>query len=33
MGHNVKEHERTYRAWITPYTIAEKAEELLYGFD
>jgi integrase len=30
MGHSVKVHEKTYRAWITPYTIAEKAEESLY---
>jgi integrase len=31
MGHTVNEHEKTYRAWITPHTIAEKAEELLYA--
>ena len=26
LGHSVKEHEKTYRAWIAPHTIAQKAE-------
>jgi len=30
MGHTVKEHERTYRAWISPHTVAERAEQALY---
>lgn len=29
MGHTIKEHERTYRAWIAPHTIAHKAEEAI----
>jgi hypothetical protein len=29
MGHSVAEHERTYREWIQPHTIAVKAEEAL----
>lgn len=31
MGHSVEEHEKTYRAWIAPNTIAERAEEALFG--
>lgn len=31
MGHSTKEHESTYRAWIQPHTIADKAEEALFG--
>ena len=29
MGHSVKKHEETYRAWIHPNTIAQRAEEAL----
>lgn len=29
LGHSAKEHERTYRQWIHPVTIAEKAEQAL----
>jgi integrase len=29
MGHSVAEHEKTYREWIQPHTIAIKAEEAL----
>jgi integrase len=31
MGHSVERHERTYREWIQPHTIAVRAEEAL-GF-
>ena len=31
MGHSADEHEKTYRAWIAPNTIAERAEEALFG--
>ena len=31
MGHSPNEHQRTYRAFLSPYTIAEKAEEALFG--
>ena len=29
MGHSVKEHEKTYRAWIAPHSVALKAEQAL----
>ena len=29
MGHSMKEHEKTYRLWIHPNTIAQRAEEAL----
>ena len=31
MGHSPEEHTKTYRRWITPLTIADKAEEILYS--
>ena len=31
MGHSAQEHERTYRQWIAPQTIAEAAERALQG--
>jgi integrase len=30
MGHTVKVHEGRYRAWISPHTVAERAEQALY---
>ena len=29
LGHSIKEHERTYRQWILPVTIADQAEQIL----
>ena len=31
MGHSVQEHAKTYRRWITPHSIAAKAEDILYS--
>jgi integrase len=31
MGHTAAEHTKTYRQWISPHTIADKAEEVLYS--
>lgn len=31
MGHSPKVHETTYRAWIRPHTIADRAEAALFG--
>ncbi len=31
LGHSTKEHERTYRAFIDPVTIAERAAQVLQG--
>ena len=31
MGHSIKEHERTYRAFIDPVTIAKRAAQVLRG--
>ena len=31
MGHSVERHERTYREWIQPHTIAVRAEEALFA--
>ncbi len=31
MGHSSAEHEKTYRNWIAPHTIATRAEEALFG--
>jgi len=29
MGHSISRHERTYREWIAPHTIAQRAEQAL----
>ena len=31
MGHSPSEHSKTYRAFLAPHTIADKAEEALFG--